>query len=245
LLVEALGVLGSLDDFEVLDQKASNCISKSWCIFCKTSCWSWRAQIELLRLEVASLLLASSWWSFSTSPFWSARSFVSSSLLFFLEQFVLFLKMLIPNSYLLHKLFDHSIRIFANFIITRSDIIITRKSIFITKTYLGEDETLVFTFFLSPFATRHVCFERLGKSDLFVEDSPLMAMWRYHKYLPGLGAQQLRWPMRPGAALVRVPVGCMFMWVVSESETYRIYEAVLQTIKAVTRNLSGAANFIT
>jgi hypothetical protein len=45
-------------------------------------------------------------------------------------------------------------------------------------------------------------------------------------------------------ALVRVLTGFMFVRVVTESENYRIYEAVLQTIKAATRNLSGALNFI-
>jgi hypothetical protein len=50
----------------------------------------------------------------------------------------LFLKKFIPNSYLPHEPFDHSIRIFAKFtrkrfiiIITRSVIIITKKSILI------------------------------------------------------------------------------------------------------------------
>jgi hypothetical protein len=32
--------------------------------------------------------------------------------------------------------------------------------------------------------------------------------------------------------------------VLSQLETYRIYEPVFQTIKVVTRNLSGASNFI-
>jgi hypothetical protein len=39
-------------------------------------------------------------------------------------------------------------------------------------------------------------------------------------------------------ALVRVLIGYMFIKVVTESKTCRIYEAVLQIIKAVTRNLS-------
>jgi hypothetical protein len=36
----------------------------------------------------------------------------------------------------------------------------------------------------------------------------------------------------------------VFVKVVTELETCRIYEAFLQTIKAVIRNLSGASNFI-
>jgi hypothetical protein len=44
--------------------------------------------------------------------------------------------------------------------------------------------------------------------------------------------------------LVRVFIGCVFVRVVTESETCRIYEAVLQTIKIAIRNLSGASNFI-
>jgi hypothetical protein len=39
-------------------------------------------------------------------------------------------------------------------------------------------------------------------------------------------------------ALVRVLIGYMFIKVVTESKTCRIYEAVLQIIKTVTRNLS-------
>jgi hypothetical protein len=55
----------------------------------------------------------------------------------------------------------------------------------------------------------------------------------------------MRRPTRPDAALVRILIGCMFIGVVTELETYRVYEAVLQTIKVATRNLSKASNFIT
>jgi hypothetical protein len=44
------------------------------------------------------------------------------------------------------------------------------------KTYLGEDEPLIFTYFLLSFSMRPVCLERLGKSDLLDEDSPLMTI---------------------------------------------------------------------
>jgi hypothetical protein len=60
------------------------------------------------------------------------------TLSFLNEQFFLLLKKFIPKCYLLHKPFDHSIRIFAKFtrkriiIITRNIIIITREGIFIT-----------------------------------------------------------------------------------------------------------------
>jgi hypothetical protein len=50
--------------------------------------------------------------------------------------------------------------------------------------------------------------------------------------------------MRSDVALVRVLIGCVFVRIVTEPETYRIYEAVLWTIKAVTRTLSGALNVI-
>jgi hypothetical protein len=50
--------------------------------------------------------------------------------------------------------------------------------------------------------------------------------------------------MRPDAALIRVLIECEFINVVTESEICHIYETVLQTIKAATRNLSGAPNFI-
>jgi hypothetical protein len=36
----------------------------------------------------------------------------------------------------------------------------------------------------------------------------------------------------------------VFVRLVTEPKTYRIYDAVLQTIKTVTRNLSGASNSI-
>jgi hypothetical protein len=42
--------------------------------------------------------------------------------------------------------------------------------------YLGEEEALLFTFFLLSFAMSHVCLERFGKSDLLDEALPLMAM---------------------------------------------------------------------
>jgi hypothetical protein len=57
-------------------------------------------------------------------------------------------------------------------------------------------------------------------------------------------AQYLRRLMRSDAASVRVLIGCVFVRVVTEPKTYRIYEVILQTIKAITRNLSGASNFI-
>jgi hypothetical protein len=44
-------------------------------------------------------------------------------------------------------------------------------------------------------------------------------------------------------ALVRILIECVFIGVVTKSETYRGYEAVLQTIKVVARNLSGASDF--
>jgi hypothetical protein len=36
----------------------------------------------------------------------------------------------------------------------------------------------------------------------------------------------------------------MSVRIITESETYRIYELILRTIKAVNRNLLGASNFI-
>jgi hypothetical protein len=45
-------------------------------------------------------------------------------------------------------------------------------------------------------------------------------------------------------SLVRVLIGCVFVRVVIESETCRIYEVIFRTIKVVTRNLSEALNFI-
>jgi hypothetical protein len=56
--------------------------------------------------------------------------------------------------------------------------------------------------------------------------------------------QYLRRPTRPDTVLVRVIIGCVFIRVVTESKTCHIYEAVLQTIKAATRNLSETLNFI-
>jgi hypothetical protein len=44
--------------------------------------------------------------------------------------------------------------------------------------------------------------------------------------------------------LIRVLIGCEFVRVVTELEICRIYEAVLWAIKAATRNLSVASNFI-
>jgi hypothetical protein len=49
----------------------------------------------------------------------------------------------------------------------------------------------------------------------------------------------MRRPMRPNAALIRVLIGCEFIMVVTKLKICCIYEVVLQTIKAVTRNLSG------
>jgi hypothetical protein len=50
--------------------------------------------------------------------------------------------------------------------------------------------------------------------------------------------------MRLDATQVRVLIGWVFVWVVTESKTYHIYEAVLQTIKVVAHNISRASNFI-
>jgi hypothetical protein len=44
--------------------------------------------------------------------------------------------------------------------------------------------------------------------------------------------------------LVRVLIGCVFVRVVIEPKTFRIYEAVLQIIKTVTHNLSEVSNSI-
>jgi hypothetical protein len=49
------------------------------------------------------------------------------------------------------------------------------------------------------------------------------------------GANYLEWPTRLDAVRVRVPIRCVFVWIVTESETYHIYKTVLQTIKAVVR----------
>jgi hypothetical protein len=46
------------------------------------------------------------------------------------------------------------------------------------------------------------------------------------------------------AALVGVLIGCVFIRVVTELETYHIYEVVLQIMKVAARNLSEASNFI-
>jgi hypothetical protein len=50
--------------------------------------------------------------------------------------------------------------------------------------------------------------------------------------------------MRPDAALIRVPIGCVFVRVVTELKTYHIYEAVLRTIKVAAHNLAGPSKFI-
>jgi hypothetical protein len=44
-------------------------------------------------------------------------------------------------------------------------------------------------------------------------------------------------------AQCRVPIGCVFMGIVTESKTCRIYKAVLLTIKIAAHNLSGATQF--
>jgi hypothetical protein len=54
----------------------------------------------------------------------------------------------------------------------------------------------------------------------------------------------LRWPTRLDVTLARVPIGYTFVEIVIESETCRIYEAVLLIIKVAAYNLSGASNFI-
>jgi hypothetical protein len=41
------------------------------------------------------------------------------------------------------------------------------------------------------------------------------------------------WPMRLDAVWLRVSIGCVFIWIVTELETIYIYKAVLQTIKVV------------
>jgi hypothetical protein len=45
-------------------------------------------------------------------------------------------------------------------------------------------------------------------------------------------------------AQCKVLIGCMFMGIVTESETCHIYKAVLQTIKVATHDLSGELNFL-
>jgi hypothetical protein len=49
--------------------------------------------------------------------------------------------------------------------------------------------------------------------------------------------------MRLDAAQCIVLIGCVFMGIVTELKTYRIYKAVLLTMKVATRNLSGQLNF--
>jgi hypothetical protein len=49
---------------------------------------------------------------------------------------------------------------------------------------------------------------------------------------------------RLDAILIRVLIVYVFVKVVIELKTYHIYEVTLQTIKAVTYNLSIASNFI-
>jgi hypothetical protein len=51
-------------------------------------------------------------------------------------------------------------------------------------------------------------------------------------------AQQLRWPMRLDAALVRILIGCTFIRVVIELKICYIYDTVLWTIKIAARDLS-------
>jgi hypothetical protein len=41
-----------------------------------------------------------------------------------------------------------------------------------------------------------------------------------------------------------VSIGCMFVEIVTESKTYRIYKVVLLTIKVAACNASGASKFI-
>jgi hypothetical protein len=60
----------------------------------------------------------------------------------------------------------------------------------------------------------------------------------------GPEAQQLRWPMRLDAALVRVLIGCVFVKFVTELKTCHIYEVVLWTIKIAAHNLLWTSNFI-
>jgi hypothetical protein len=50
-------------------------------------------------------------------------------------------------------------------------------------------------------------------------------------------------PMRPDATLVRILIGYMFVRIVTELKIYRIYEAVLRTIKIATHNLSVGIKF--
>jgi hypothetical protein len=51
-------------------------------------------------------------------------------------------------------------------------------------------------------------------------------------------------PTRLDVVLVRVLIECVFVKVIIESETCRIYEVILQTIKADIHNLPVALNFI-
>jgi hypothetical protein len=54
----------------------------------------------------------------------------------------------------------------------------------------------------------------------------------------------LQRPTRSGAAQVRVLIGCVFVWVVTEFETYHIYKAILQTINIVAQTLSRVLELV-
>jgi hypothetical protein len=71
------------EGLEMLDQRALNYTLKSLWVFYKTSYESWRIPLELLRLEIVSLLCASYWSSLSFFYFSSFNNFLSSWLLSF------------------------------------------------------------------------------------------------------------------------------------------------------------------
>jgi hypothetical protein len=50
--------------------------------------------------------------------------------------------------------------------------------------------------------------------------------------------------MRLDLVQVRVLIGCIFVYIITESETCHVYEVVLQTIKVVARNLSRASKLL-
>jgi hypothetical protein len=55
-------------------------------------------------------------------------------------------------------------------------------------------------------------------------------IWQCHKYLPEPGPNKLRQPVRLDATLIRVPIGYVYVDIVSESKAYRIYEVVILII---------------
>jgi hypothetical protein len=61
---------------------------------------------------------------------------------------------------------------------------------------------------------------------------------------PGPRAHYLHRSTRLDAAQVRVPIKCVFVWVVTISETCHIYKSVLLTIKIVNRTPSRVSELI-